>query len=196
MNLNVNPAAPAPEVPLSTVTAGPATCEHCSEIATHTYAWPWGEAGKVCALHARLAQQTAENLQRQVTIGNLSPTGPAPITRDERSKLKGEVYALQEEVTDLKARGVALFNENLQQAQSISALTLRNREAQQQLREARAENEELAAKLLQRDAEQQDQVEELQRLRKLAQFVDTSTAPAPPGAAEWNATAGGAVVDG
>lgn len=177
---NINPSETQVTGALTTVGQTPPKCDKCDETAVYTYAWPWGETGKVCALHARLLQQTAENLGRQVMLSGINPPGPVPLTRDERAKLKGEVYALEAEAEDLKARGLALYNENLELAKQVQALTVRQRETAAQLRDARAENEELAAKVMNRDVEHGNLVDEVTRLRKLTAFLERP-APAPEG---------------
>jgi DNA repair exonuclease SbcCD ATPase subunit len=167
---NVNPAAPQTEAPLSTVADGPAKCDECDAPALFAYAWPWGEGGKVCATHAALKQQTAENLGRTITLAALPPPQNVPLTRSERSALKGEVYALEEEAKDLKQRGLALYNENGQLTQQLQALTVRQRETAAQLADKTAEAEELTRRLEERDAEHGEMWDELQRLRTLQKF--------------------------
>lgn len=180
---NVNPAAPALEAPLSTV-AEVAKCDECDAPALFAYAWPWGEGGKVCATHAALKQQTAQNLGREVTLAALPPPQNLPLTRPERVQLKAEVYALEEEAKDLKQRGLQLYNENVNLSSQLQALTVRHRELQAQHADKTAEAKELERRLQERDAAHGDAVDELQRLRTLVKFQTPKDAPADPTATE------------
>lgn len=180
---NVNPAAPAPEAPMSTV-AEVATCDECDAPALFAYAWPWGEGGKVCALHAALHQQTANNLGREITLAALPAPQNVPLTRSERVQLKAEVYALEEEAKDLKQRGLALYNENVNLTSQVQALTVRQRETAAQLADKTAEAEYLERRLLERDAEHGDLVDEVTRLRTLVKFQQPAQQPADTTATE------------
>lgn len=180
---NVNPDAPAPEAPLSTV-AEVATCDECGAPALFAYAWPWGDGGKVCAKHAALHQQTATNLGREITLAALPAPQNVPLTRSERVTLKAEVYALEEEAKDLKQRGLALYNENVNLSSQVQALTVRQRETAAQLADKTAEAEYLERRLLERDAEHGDLVDEVTRLRTLVKFQQPAQQPADPTATE------------
>lgn len=151
---------------------GGVKCErdNCSELATFSYLWDWGESGKCCSKHAALLQQTSGQLQRGVTITALPATGPVPLTRDERARLKGEAYALEAELEEVKARGLALYQENGVITRTAQAATVRLRETEQQLRESNVEVERLRTELEKRDAEHGNLVDEVGRLRTLAKF--------------------------
>jgi hypothetical protein len=173
---NVNPAAPQPEAPLSTVADGPAKCDECDAPALFAYAWPWGEGGKVCAKHAALKQQTAENLGRSVVLSGLPQPQNQPLTRPERVQLKAEVYALEEEAKDLKARGLALYNENERITQQLQALHVRHQELTARHEDKTAEAEELARRLEESDAQRGELHDEVERLRTITKFAAQSAA--------------------
>lgn len=148
-------------------------CDHkngCEAPATFSYLWDWGQGGKACSVHAALLQQTAGQLQRTVQVAALQPAGPVPLTRDERARLKGENYALEAEVEELKARGLALYNENAVLARTAQAAVTRGRETDAQLKDALGKIEELQSALEERDAKHGDLADEVGRLRTLASF--------------------------
>lgn len=177
---NVNPAAPPPEAPaLTTVADGPPKCDECDAPALFAYAFPWGEGGKVCATHAALKQQTAENLGRTVTMAALPPPQNQPLTRAERVALKAEVYALEEEAKDLKARGLALYQENERLTIQLQALHVRHQETDARLRDATATLDDFSRRLEERDAEHGALVDEVQRLRTITKFATPPQDPAP-----------------
>jgi hypothetical protein len=156
-----------------TVADAPPTCDRdCEEPATQAYAWEWGEKGVCCATHQFLLQQVSTQLSRSIGFSPLQPAAPAPLTRDERARLKGENYALEMEIEDLKSRGMALYNENTILARQAQAAVTRGRETSLQLEEAKATIDQLTRKLEQRDAEQADLVDECSRLRTLAKFSE------------------------
>jgi len=177
---NVNPDAPQPEAPLTTVANGPAKCDECDAPAAFHYAWPWGESGKVCGTHAAVKQQTAANLGRELTLAALPPPSNelTPLTRSERSKLKGEVYALEAEAEDLKQRGLALYNENVRITSQLQAVTVRHDELKHQVADKTAEAEELTRRLEESDAQRGDLLDEVQRLRTLTKFQTPPQEPA------------------
>lgn len=138
----INPAAPAPEAPLTTVADGPPKCDECDQPAVFAYAFPWtgpGSSGKVCGLHASLKQQQAANLSREVVLSALPAPTNQPLTRSERVALKAETYALEEEVKDLKLTGANLYNENTRLTQQLHAASARQEATAQQLAQRDAE---------------------------------------------------------
>jgi chromosome segregation ATPase len=135
--------------------------------------WDWNESYPVCATHQALAKQTAENLQRTVSFSTIAQP-EQPLTRSERAKLKGEVYALEMEVVDLKARGVNLYNENTALTRQVQSRTVRLQETEAQLKDAQQLVEQLQAKLEERDAEHGNLVDEVSRLRTLSKFTETN----------------------
>jgi hypothetical protein len=143
----------------------------CVEIATLTYMFDWGENGKCCQKHSFVLRQAAEQTQRGVQISPLVAAAPAPLTRDERTRLKAETYALEAEIEDVKARGLTLYNENGKLARQAQAATVRGAETETQLREANVEIERLRAELEKRDADHGNLVDEVGRLRTLSSFT-------------------------
>ena len=144
--------------------------EGCSELATFSYVWDWGQSGKCCSRHAALLNQTSQQLSRGVQVTALQPTGPVSLTRDERTRLKAECYALEAEAEELKARGLALYRENETLTRQLQAAVVRLRETELQLKEGIAKNEALTAALEKSDSEHGNLVDEVGRLRTLASF--------------------------
>lgn len=144
----------------------------CPNAAALSYLWDWGEKGVCCQQHMMLLQQTSGNLGRGVNFVPLVAAAPAPITRDERARLKGEVYALTEEIEEHKGRGLDLYRENTRLTEQLQALTVRHRETDLQLKDAKRLNEDLQEKIDERDAEHGNLVDELERLRVLTKFSE------------------------
>ena len=163
------------ELPRTVADAPPQCDRDCVEAAVSAYVWEWGERGVCCALHQTLLTQTSQNVGRSVVFAPLTPPAPAPLTRDERTKLKGEVYALGEEIEDLKSRGLALYRENEQLTRQVQATTVRLRETSLKLSEANQELDICRERLLARDAEHGELVDELERLRTLQKYSESRT---------------------
>jgi hypothetical protein len=158
--------------------AGVPVCDRdCTKPAVFSYAWSWGETGVCCAEHQFLMQQTATQIERTIQFSALLPTGPAPLDRPERIRLKSEIYALEEETKDLKARGLDMYRLNERLTSQLQAATVRGRETELQLRDASREIERLTCELAKRDNEHGNLTDELDRLRTLASFVDAATEP-------------------
>ena len=139
----------------------------CAEQATHAYTWDWGQSGAVCAKHQALLQQTSENLGRKITFSPIDPAATPVLTRDERVKLKAESLVLAEELTEAKARGLDMYRQIELLTAQVQSLTVRNREAEAQLKDlanANAKSEERQRRL---EAENGDLADELGRLRVL-----------------------------
>jgi|SRR6186713_188997 len=160
--------------------------EGCSNPANATYAFDWGENGICCSTHQFLLKQTADQIFRGVQFLPLANLPPAPMARDERARLKGETYALTEELEEAKGRGLELYRQNEQLMLQLQASTTRGRETELQLRDATREIERLQVELQSRDAEHGGMVDELTRLRTLAKLqpaqhvVGEGGAPAEP----------------
>lgn len=164
----------------------PQKCDQdCNESAVFAYTWEWGAKGVCCAKHQFLLQQTAGNLGRSVNFAPIVAAVAPSLTRTERAQLKGEVYALEMEVQDLKARGTLLYQENTALTRQVQASTTRLRETELQLAEAHGELGRLGDKLEARDAEHGDLVDELQRLRTLAKFSAEPPATSAAVAPRW-----------
>jgi len=161
-------AAPAQSAPT------PIMCDEmdCQEVATHSYTWDWGASGNVCAKHASLLPQRAESLNRKVSVHPLQPQAPVDLTRDERIGFRAKILTLEAELDEAKGRGLELWRSNADLSKQVQTLTLRDREAKAQLSDAAARQTALQVKLDERDAEHASMLEELQRLRTLAQFVE------------------------
>lgn len=157
-----------------TVADAPPTCDQagCGKPAVFTYLWDWGQQGVCCAHHQLLLQQTSEPLQRKVSFSPLLAPGPVPMTRDERARLKGEVYAAEAEIEDLKGRGLDLYRENTKLATQVQALTVRGRESEAQLKDASVRITQLEQQLQDKDAEHGGLVDEVERLRTLTKFSE------------------------
>lgn len=162
-----------------TVADAPPTCDRdCTKPALYAYQWSWGEKGVCCEQHRFLLQQSAEHLGgATVSFAPLAPTSPAPVSRDERARFAGELYAANAEIEDLKTRGLDLYRENTNLTSQLQSLTVRQRETSAQLDDAKAEAAKLQEQLQKRDAELGQLTDEVSRLRTLAKFSDPTTAP-------------------
>ena len=159
-----------------TAAVAPESCGKCDQHAVCKVMWDWGEVYNACARHQALATQINENLtggdgSRRVSFVALAHP-EAPLTRSERAKLKGEVYACEMEIADLKGRGTDLYNENVALTRQLQALTVRNRETELQLQDEKQRAAQLELKLEERDAEHGNLVDELTRLRTLVKFQE------------------------
>lgn len=161
-----------------TVADAPPQCDSpgCTQYATQTYSWEWGATGVCCSEHGARLQQLQSSLDRRLSIAPLQKAGPLPLERDERCRLVARGLVLEEEVKEAKARGLDLYRENVSLTQQVQLLTVRDREAQAQLKDADARNEHLQRQLDGRDVELGEMAAELDRLRTLARFV---AAPSP-----------------
>lgn len=138
----------------------------CEEVALHSYTWSWGETGICCEKHKILYQQAAAQMDRQVQFSPLANAEP-PLQRSERAQLKGEVYAAEAEIEELKGRGAALYNQNVDLTRQVQTLTVHKRELEAQAKDARAEANKAVDELEELQAKYEDQNAELQRLRML-----------------------------
>lgn len=105
--------------------------DDCTDPPVAEYRWPGGETGLVCARHQIVIRQRAERTRQHVTITPLAGLAPPPLTVDERTQLHARRIALEEECSQLRARGLELHRtvERLQGA-------LRTAEAQRAALEA------------------------------------------------------------
>jgi hypothetical protein len=147
----------------------------CTQPAGMTYFLDWGESGVCCPQHQFLLNQMATQIGRSAQFSPLAVTGPVPMTRDERTRLKGEVYALEEELKDAKQRGLDLYRENETLARQAQAATVRGRETELQLKDALGEIDRLRNAVQERDAAHGDLVDEVGRLRTLSSFTTRDT---------------------
>jgi hypothetical protein len=150
-----------------------ALCDRdCSNAAVYSYVWSWGATGTCCAQHAAVLQQTAVQLERTIQLHPMQHAPQAPMTRDERTKLKATALVVAEELEEAKARGLEFYRMNNQLVRENAALNVREREAKAQLKDRDAELEQLRAKLLERDGEHGELVNEIARLRVLETLVN------------------------
>lgn len=155
-----------------TVGADPPRCKlFPEELAVAMVVWPWGETYPVSARGQALASQTAENIDRSCSFSPIAAP-EAPLTRSERARLKGEVYAAEMEIADLKQRGLNLYNENVALTRQLQSLTVSHNEAKAQLTEARGEAQAATELLEERSAELQNVTDEVIRLRTLTKFTE------------------------
>lgn len=139
----------------------------CKEPATHSYTWDWGTSGVCCGKHQFLLQQNAGNINRTITFAPISPGATPPLQREERVKLKAEALVLAEELEEAKGRGLDLYRQNTQLVAQVQSLTVRNREADSQLKDARAALDEQQERLVELEAENATLADELGRLQVL-----------------------------
>ncbi len=79
--------------------------------AVFSYQWDWGESGVCCAEGQFLLNQKAGQLGRHIAFAPLHAPTEQPLVRSERAALKGQVYALEEEVRELQERGQKMYSE-------------------------------------------------------------------------------------
>lgn len=96
--------------------------DDCTDPPVAEYRWPNGQTGLVCARHQIVLRQRSERTRQQVVITPLSSVPPAPLTVDERTQLHARRLALEEECTQLRARGLELHRtvERLQTSLRVS----------------------------------------------------------------------------
>ena len=141
------------------------------EPATHSYVWEWGASGTCCAKQVPILQQTANNLGRSITFGVITSGATPPLQREERVKLKAEAFVLHEELAEAKARGLDMYRQNTQLTAQVQSLTVRNREAEAQKKDALAARDEMDRRLHALEAENASLTDELGRLRVLVPVV-------------------------
>lgn len=147
----------------------PTICDQplCQEAATHAYTWEWGQSGAVCGKHRMLLQQTSENLGRSITFAPIDPSATPQLTRDERVKLKAENLVVSEELAEAKQRGLEMYRQIELLSQQVQSLTVRNREAEEQLKELTRAREKSDERQIELEVENAALVDEIGRLRVL-----------------------------
>lgn len=152
-------------------------CDRCDagdqQPATFHYLWDWGEKGLACSKHATLLQQTATQLQRTISLHPLQAAAPAPLERDERTKLKAATLVVEEELQEAKARGLDLYRVNTQLVGDVQLHQVRAAELEAQNKDLRAEVERLKGDVANRDSEAAKLVLEISRLKTLTAFAPT-----------------------
>jgi hypothetical protein len=169
-------------------TPGIPICDRdCDKAAVFAYVWAWGESGVCCAEHAAVLQQVAGNLGRSITLTSLV-TAPQPLQRDERVRLIAEKLAAEAELEEVKKSGADLYNDNHKLTLQVQSLTTRKTALELQARDSDRKAAELDARCQELEAVNADQLQELERLRRLVKFANpseppSSPAPTPPAAA-------------
>jgi len=164
-------AVPPPKAPVCDRDAA------CGQPATFSYMWDWGEKGVCCALHAQLAQQIAQQISRGVTLQPMRAPEAEPMQRDERTRLKAHALVVEEELAEAKGRGLDLYRANVDLAQQVQTLKVREREINAQLADRDGRIRHLEGQLEERDAEHAELTEEIGRLRTLEVFVRPPEGP-------------------
>lgn len=139
----------------------------CGKPATHTYTWDWGQTGYCCAQHQQHQNGLQANLKRRVTFTALASAIAPALTRPERTQLISERLAAEAELDEVKTRGIEIYNQNTELTRQVQSLRLRSEEREAQLRDANGKALELEEKLVSREAELAEAVQEVQRLRAL-----------------------------
>jgi hypothetical protein len=158
----------------------------CDKAAVFAYVWEWGESGVCCAEHAAVLQQTASNLGRSVTLTSLNQA-PAPLERPERTRLIAEKLAAEAELEEVKKAGADLYNDNHKLTLQVQSLTTRKNSLELLVKESDRKAAESDARCQELEAVNADQLQELERLRRLLKFASPQEQPAvvdgPPPAA-------------
>lgn len=151
-------------------------CNHpgCDAPATQAYAWEWGEKGVTCPTHVTHLNQTAAATKRKVTLAPLQEAPTPPMTRDERTRLKAEVYTLEEELSDAKEQGAKLYAERNDLAAQLRRALARETELKTKLADVEADLAKVNDELDDKTASLQEAVSELTTLRGIV----GDTAPA------------------
>lgn len=165
-----NPNAPAPAAATPKPNTGPAVCTQpeCREQASYAYRWAWGETGMCCATHRNALEQLSRNLKREIHFDRLETAPVAPMSRDERTRLKAAMLVAEEERDEAKQRAADLYKANAQLAQQLQALTVRQRESEAQLRDLSVQRDEAERQRDEAQAKWGDVSDELQRLKLIA----------------------------
>ena len=159
------------EVTQSQTQAAVCDVDDCKEIATGVYQWDWGDKGACCDKHGLLLRQKAGHLERQVHIAPLVNGPPVPMGRDERIMHNATRLALESEIEQLKHNGAELYQSNTQLGNECRRLAARNQQMGVQLRDAKAQLEELNTAHNQALVERNDALTELQRVKLLVPMV-------------------------
>jgi hypothetical protein len=152
----------------------------CGARAVFAYQWDWGEKGMCCAHHATLLQQIASQIGRGVACYPIQATAPEPLTRDERTTLKARALVVEEELEELKSRGLDLYRVNGDLVRQNATLAVQNRELGAQVKDLGGQVLQLQGQLEERDAEHAELVVEIERLRTIEALV--APLQGPPGA--------------
>jgi hypothetical protein len=147
------------------------TWKECNKPASHRYRWEWGEENFVCQSCVPLMQQTAGNLQRNVSFVNLDQ-GPAPVTLSERTHLVAAKLSAEAELQQVQLNGHELYKSNVDLTQQVQTHVMQARERDALIRRKDEEIQELGERLQTREKDLGEAHAELQRLRTLVPFVD------------------------
>lgn len=163
-------------------------CDDCEAPASHSYTWDWGQSGFCCPQHQALRQQQAGNLGRSCSFAVVSSTATAPLQREERVRLRAETLVAQEELSEAKARGLELYQQNQNLTRQVQSLTVQLRECEELRKDAVAAAQPLREQLEETRAALAEAVDELGRLKALV--------PIPPPAGTLPAAGEGRTLDG
>jgi hypothetical protein len=147
------------------------TCDECTEPAVWSYRWDWGAVGKVCALHGALLQQKSVTLERSVALHPIAQSQPAPLMRDERTKLVAKTLVLEAELEEAKAAGLAMYRKNGELQIQLNTAMVRERELKAQAAEVQPKLGELERRNTELDQANGALLVELERLRALEKLV-------------------------
>lgn len=166
--------------------APPQLCDRpgCTAHATFTYTWEWGETGVCCSKHQVELGQLQKPLKRSCQFSPLNPGATPALTRDERAKLKAEVYVLQEELAEAKGRGLQMYEQTQALAKQVQLLSVQKREQDAQLKDARDELQMAMEELDARKAELGEIIDEVGRLRTLVPFTPPADEGTQPGVSD------------
>ncbi len=154
-------------------------CTHdgCEAPAAFLYQWPWGEKGACCIAHKRAIEMQEESLDRKASFVAIADAQPAPLSRDDRTRMYAEILALKDELNEVKQRSMDLYNSNTQIGEQARRYAARNTELEAQVKDARAD---LNMAVDDRDryrADLADANAELARLRAILPSHGSSPAP-------------------
>jgi len=147
------------------------TWKGCQNPASHRFRWDWGEENFVCPSCIPLMQQTAGNLQRNVTFVNLDQA-PAPVSVSERAHLMAAKLSAEAELQQVQLQGHQLYQSNVELTQQVQTHVMQARERDALIKRKDEEIQELSERLKTRERDLGEAHAELQRLRTLVPFVE------------------------
>jgi hypothetical protein len=172
-----------PETPASAAqTVHLCTVDDCHEPAVAGYQWDWGERGTCCAKHQFLLRQKQPTIGRGLQFAVLPGATTSALTRDERTRMHAMILTLEDELRDAKARGLELYQSNTKLAEESRRLAARNRELEGQVKDGRAELQQLGEQHDTHLADLQDARDELNRVQRVQALMPKpeEAKPVPP----------------
>lgn len=136
------------------------------ERAVARYRWSWGETGACSFKGQQLLRQQAKNLKQTVDFMPLAQP-PAPLARDERTRLIAEKISAESERDETAARNSKLYQQNTDLMAEVKLLRTRDEEAQAQLKDLKQDLAEASEELTRTAVQNGKLVDELNKANLL-----------------------------